>query len=52
MKIKISQESYNRVEMTLSLEELDVILDHIGEDQIDQIEVTIRKSEADNGEKD
>ena len=46
MKIKISQEGYNHVEMTLSLEELDVILDHIGEDQIAEIDITIRKPEA------
>lgn len=53
MKIKIKQSGYNYVEMTLSLEELDVILDHIGEDQIAEVEVVIKKPvEADNGEED
>lgn len=51
MKITFKQEGYNSVSMTLSLEELDVILDHIGEDQIAEVEVMIRKPvEADNGE--
>lgn len=48
MIIKISQAGYNHVEMTLSLEELDVILNHIGEDQIAEVEITIRKPEADD----
>lgn len=48
MKIRISQEGYNHVDMALSLEELDVILDQIGEDQIVTVDVTIRKPEADD----
>ena len=46
MKIKLVQKDYNRVELTLSAESLDVLLDHIGEDQIEMIEITIRKPEA------
>lgn len=48
MKITISQEGYNHVDMTLSLEELNVILDHIGEDQIERVDVTVRKPEAED----
>ena len=51
MKIKFKQDRYNDVELTLSLEELDTILDNIGEDQIENVSVTIKKpAEADNGE--
>ena len=46
MKIRVSQKDYNRVELTLSVESLDVLLGHIGEDQIEMIEITIRKPEA------
>ena len=49
MKITLKQDRYNDVELTLSLEELDTILDNIGEDQIENISVTIKKpAEADN----
>lgn len=51
MKITFKQDRYNDVELTLSLEELDTILDNIGEDQIENVSVTIKKPEvADNGE--
>lgn len=50
MKIRIMQEGYNHVDMALSLEELGIILEHIGEYQIAEVAVTIRKPEADNGE--
>ena len=46
MKIRLTQKDYNRVELTLSGESLDALLDHIGEDQIEMIEITIRKPEA------
>lgn len=50
MKITFKQDRYNDVELTLSLEELDTILDNIGEDQIENVSVTIKKPEvADNG---
>lgn len=51
MKIRFKQDEYDDVELTLSLEELDTILDNIGEDQIENVSVTIKKPEvADNGE--
>lgn len=50
MKITFKQEGYNLVAMTLSPEELDTVLDMIGADQIAEVEVTIKKPEADNGE--
>lgn len=51
MKIRFKQEGYNDVMLTLNLEELDTILDNIGEDQIENVSVTIKKPEvADNGE--
>lgn len=50
MKIKFKQEGYNYVEMMLSLEELGVIMERIGEDQIAEVEIRIWKPEADNGE--
>lgn len=50
MKITFKQDRYNDVELTLSLEELDTILDYIGEEQIENVSVTIKKPEADNGE--
>jgi hypothetical protein len=43
MKITFKQNRYNDVELTLSLEELDTILDIIGEDQIENVSVTIKK---------
>ena len=43
MKITFKQDRYNDVELTLSLEELDTILDNIGEDQIENVSVTIKK---------
>ena len=46
MKIKLEQDGYNRVELTLSLEELDTVLDNIGEDQIEDITVKIKIPEA------
>lgn len=52
MKITFKQEGYNSVVMTLSPEELDTVLDMIGEDQIADIAVTIKNPEADNGEED
>ena len=51
MKITFKQDRYNDVELTLSLEELDTILDNLGEDQIENVSVTIKKpAEADDGE--
>lgn len=51
MKIRFKQDSYNDVVLTLNLEELNMILDNIGEDQIENVSVTIKKpAEADNGE--
>lgn len=50
MKIAFKQEGYNSVAMTLNLEELDTVLDMIGEDQIADIIISIKKPEADNGE--
>jgi hypothetical protein len=42
---------YNDVGLTLNLEELNTFLDTIGEDQIAEIAVTIKKpAEADNDE--
>lgn len=46
MKVIFNQQGYNHVEMTLNAESLDVLIDHIGEDQIDTVEITIRKPEA------
>lgn len=46
MKIIFKQQGYNQVEMTLNAESLDVLIDHVGEDQIDTVEITIRKPEA------
>lgn len=43
MKITLKQDRYNDVEMTLNLEELNTVLDMIGEDQIENISVTIKK---------
>lgn len=48
MKIRFKQDGYNDVMLTLNLEELDAILDNIGEDQIENVSVTIKKPEADN----
>ena len=42
MRIKLEQDAYNRVELTLSQEELDTVLDNIGEDQIEDITVKIK----------
>lgn len=51
MKITFKQDHYNDVGLTLNLEELNTILDNIGEDQIAEIAVTIKKpAEADNDE--
>ena len=51
MKISFKQTGYNTVDLTLNLEELDTILGNIGEDQIENVSVTIKKpAEADNGE--
>jgi hypothetical protein len=52
MKIRFKQDGYNDVGLTLNLEELNTVLDKIGEDQIAEIAVTIKKPEADNGEED
>lgn len=52
MKITFKQEGYNSVDMTLNLEELDTVLDNIGEDQIENVSVTIKKPEAYNGKED
>lgn len=52
MRITFKQEGYNSVAMTLSLEELDPVLDNIGEDQIADVIVSIKKPEADNGKED
>ena len=49
MKIKFKQDGYNHVEMMLSLEELGVIMERIGEDQIAEVEIMIWKPEANNG---
>lgn len=48
MKITLNQEGYNHVSLTLSAESLNVLLDHLGEDQIEVVEITIRKPEAAN----
>lgn len=51
MKITFQQEGYNTVELTLNVEELNTVLDMIGEGQIAEIAVKIKKpAEADNGE--
>lgn len=52
MKVTMKQEGYNSVSMTLNFEELDTILDMIGENQIAEIEVNIRKPEENNGKED
>lgn len=52
MRITFKQEGYNTVVLTLGFEEFDTVLDMIGEDQIAEIIVSIKKPEADNGEKD
>ena len=46
MKITFSQTGYNHVSLTLSAESLDAVLDHIGEDQIEVVEITLKKPEA------
>ena len=51
MKITFKQDSYNDVGLTLNLEELNTVLDNIGEGQIAEIAVTIKKpAETDNDE--
>lgn len=48
MKITFNQAGYNHVTLKLSAESLDAVLDHIGEDQIEVIEITLKKPEADD----